>query len=127
MKPDVEILNTIVMYCSEMAKDVQRFGADEEDFLEDRAYQKCVAFTIVLIGEQVKRLSKELTSKYNWVEWSHIARARDFMSHDYERMIPSILWRTMVDDIPRLKNNCLQIIADIESGRVTVVDDELNS
>ena len=78
MRPDSETLGIIIGYCDEIAEDMQRFGTDEEDFLGDKAYQKCIAFTVLQIGEQVKRLSKGLTSTYSDVEWSDIARMRDF-------------------------------------------------
>ena len=82
MRPDSETLEIIIGYCDEIAEDMQRFGTDEEDFLGDKAYRKCIAFTVLQIGEQVKRLSKGLISTYSDVEWSDIARMRDFMAQN---------------------------------------------
>lgn len=124
MRPDSETLEIIIGYCDEIAEDMQRFGTDEEDFLGDKAYQKCIAFTILQIGEQVKRLSKGLTSTYSDVEWSDIARMRDFMAHKYERLLPTILWRTINGDIPHLRERCRQIVSEIESGKVVIPDEE---
>lgn len=87
---------------------MQRFGTDEENFLGDKAYQKCTAFTVLQIGEQVKRLSKELTYTYDDVDWSDIAKMRDFMAHEYERLLPTIPWRTINGDIPRLREREMQ-------------------
>ena len=47
MRPDSETLEIIIGYCDEIAEDMQRFGTDEEDFLGDKAYQKCIAFTVL--------------------------------------------------------------------------------
>ena len=124
MRPDSETLGIIIGYCDEIAEDMQRFGTDEEDFLGDKAYQKCIAFTVLQIGEQVKRLSKGLTSTYSDVEWSDIAKMRDFMAHKYERLLPTILWRTINGDIPHLRERCRQIVSEIESGKVVIPDEE---
>lgn len=125
MRPDSEILEAIIRYCDEILEDMQRFGTDVEDFLEDRAYQKSVAFTILQIGEQVKRLSKGMTSIYNDVEWGDIAKMRDFMAHRYERVLPTVLWKTINGDIPYLRERCMTIVSEIESGKVEVPDDDI--
>ena len=111
MRPDSETLEIIIGYCDEIAEDMQRFGTDEEDFLGDKAYQKCIA-------------SKGLTSTYSDVEWSDIAKMRDFMAHKYERLLPTILWRTINGDIPHLRERCRQIVSEIESGKVVIPSEE---
>ena len=49
---------------------------------------------------------------------------RDFMAHKYERLLPTILWRTINGDIPHLRERCRQIVSEIESGKVVIPDEE---
>ena len=51
-------------------------------------------------------------------------RMRDFMAHKYERLLPTILWRTINGDIPHLRERCRQIVSEIESGKVVIPDEE---
>ena len=53
MKRDIDTLRLIVQFCDEIANDIQRFGTDIEDFLDDKAYQRSTSFSIEHIGELV--------------------------------------------------------------------------
>ena len=53
MKRDIDTLRLIVEFCDEIANDIQRFGTDIEDFLDDKAYQRSTTFSIEQIGEPV--------------------------------------------------------------------------
>ena len=53
MKRDIDTLRLIVEFCDEIANDIQRFGTDIEDFLDDKAYQRSTTFSIEHIGESV--------------------------------------------------------------------------
>ena len=91
------------------------FGSDEEDFLENKVYQTSTAFSILQIGELVKRLSSELREEFGEVTWKKIAGMRDMMAHQYHNVIPEKQWKTITERIPELKTTCLKIIEEIES------------
>lgn len=40
MMRDIDTLKLIVEFCDAIADDIQRFGTDVEDLLEDKAYQR---------------------------------------------------------------------------------------
>lgn len=54
MRRDIDTLKLIVEFCDAIADDIQRFGTDVEDFLEDKAYQRSATFSIEQIGELAK-------------------------------------------------------------------------
>jgi len=56
MRHDIDTLRLIVRFCDEIADDIQRFGTDIEDFLDDKAYQRSTTFSIEQIDELVKSL-----------------------------------------------------------------------
>ena len=67
MRLDIEILRDIVRYCDIVYEAVEMFGSDEEDFLDNKVYQTSTAFSILPIGEHVKRLSPELRNEFDEV------------------------------------------------------------
>ncbi len=115
MKRDIDNLRTIVEYCEYVEEDIARLGDDIEDFLGDKTYQRSIAKCIEEIGEAAKRLTSGITSRYVGVDWSLICRMRDFVSHQYDKVDLTIVWNTMEDDLPVLKEYCLRIISDLES------------
>lgn len=64
MRRDIGILRDIVKYCDIVNEAVEMFGSDEEDFLDNKVYQTSTAFSILQIGELVKRLSPELRDEF---------------------------------------------------------------
>ena len=113
MKRDIDTLRLIVQFCDEIANDIQRFGTDIEDFLDDKAYQRSTTFSIEQIGKLVKRLSPDLTEEFNDVDWHEIAKMRDFVAHRYQHMVQQLLWEGMNSEVPALKTKCVEI-ASIE-------------
>ena len=116
MKHDISNLNLIIRYCEDVESDIARFGDDIESLIEDRAYQRSTAKSIELIGERTKRLSEEITSRFNEVDWHEVCKMRDFMAHQYEEVDLEFQWSTMKEDLPFLKQYCQRIIATLESG-----------
>lgn len=83
MRRDIGILRDIVKYCDIVNEAVEMFGSDEEDFLDNKVYQTSTAFSILQIGELVKRLSTELRNEFGDVTWRKIAGTRDMFAHQY--------------------------------------------
>ena len=117
MKRDTQHLESIIEYCEEIAKAITRFGSDEEDFLEDVLFQNSCAFALIQIGEKVKRLSVETTTKYSTVEWKDIAKYRDMLSHNYDKMNLHMVWGTILNEVPVLKKECKTVLADLYQNK----------
>lgn len=65
---------------------------------------------IIQIGELVGRLSDEFIEKYNETPWHAIKGMRNLHAHDYENVDLEIVWNTLVEDIPYLKEQINKII-----------------
>lgn len=102
-------------FCDAIVDDIQRFGTDVEDFLEDKAYQRSTTFSIEQICELVNRLSSYLTEKFDDVEWPEIAKMRDFVAHRYQHVVQQLLWESMNSEAPVLRERCSEIIGILES------------
>ena len=58
---------------------------------------------IIQIGELVGRLSDEFIEEHNDVPWHAIKAMRNLHAHDYERVDLEIVWDTLTNEIPELK------------------------
>ncbi len=113
MKDNSEIIDVIIRYCEAIDEDLTLCN-DIEDFLNSDCIQRSCSFSIIQIGEFVKRLSDEFTSSHNEINWSEIARYRDFITHNYVRIDKYALWNTITEDIPILERYLKSLKNDME-------------
>ena len=78
-------------------------GVGEKEFLETELIQDAVVRQIQVIGEAVKRISKELRNASPGIPWSDIAGMRDKLVHDYMGIDLEAVWETARTDIPTLR------------------------
>ena len=67
-------------------------GFDYESFIEDRRTIDAVTRNLEIIGEAVKHLPAEMTSRYPELPWKAIAGFRDILAHGYFRTDNAIVW-----------------------------------
>lgn len=81
-------------------------------------WQACAALErfIEILGEAVKRLPAELTSRYPEVPWKEIAGTRDHLSHGYDDVDYQVLWDAVQTDIPLLLATVEHILNDLSGG-----------
>lgn len=103
---DAVIVKKILRYCDEIAGTHLAFNNDKELFFsEDNGfiYSNSITMPILQIGELVKNLSEDFTSKYNSMPWKAIAGMRDVFAHHYGSIDYEMTWNTSVEDISALK------------------------
>ena len=67
---------------------------------------------IEIIGEAVKNLSSDFRNKYSYVSWKDIAGMRDKLMHHYFGISTETVWKTIIEDIPKLKTQISKILKD---------------
>ena len=103
-KNDLELIELMIEYCEAIQSDLTVVENDIELFLENETVQRSCSFSLVQIGEYIKRLSNELKSKYKAINWSGIAGLRDFIVHGYEKVEFDIIWGTITKEVPVLED-----------------------
>ena len=88
-----------------------------DDFIESRLIQSAVMREIEIVGEAVKNLSHQLRNKYKDIPWTKIAGMRDKLVHHYFGVDLDIVWDTIEQKIPELKNRIEVILKESEKTK----------
>ena len=96
--------------------DIESFvkGIKKEDFLKNKEKQNAVIRSLEIIGEAVKNLPNNLTTKYSKVPWKEITGTRDKIIHHYFMVDLDIVWSIVKEDISKLKREILKIREDLK-------------
>lgn len=86
----------------------------EDDFIQDERLTRAFARSIEIIGEASKQVPLEIKKAYPNVEWKAMARMRDRLIHHYFGVDYALVWDTVQEDIPLLKEQVAEII---EAGK----------
>ncbi len=84
-------------------------GFDKESFVNDWKTRSAVLYQLTVIGEAVKRLSKEFREQHPNIPWKAIAGMRDHLVHGYDLTDWDEVWKTASKDIPDLLQKIEQI------------------
>ncbi len=74
-------------------------GFDKDTFVYDWKTRSAVLYQLTVVGEAVKRLSKEFRAEYPQIPWSLIAGMRDNLIHGYDLIDWDEVWKTSTVDI----------------------------
>lgn len=86
------------------ARLIERFlgNMSKKDFLDDDKTQSSVLYQLLVIGEAVKRLSREFRAQQDDIPWLLIAGMRDQLIHSYDTVDWDEVWKTATKDVPTL-------------------------
>jgi len=87
-------------------------GVNEEKFKATQLLQDGVIRQIEIIGEAVRRVSKDIRQTYGETPWQDIAGMRDKLIHDYFGVDIEKVWDTAQEDLPVLKEQVIRILKD---------------
>lgn len=108
MSRDMAYLLDILLH----AKDARDFTTriDKDTFYSDHKCQFAVIRCLEVIGEAVKRLSRDVQKTYPDIPWSKMAKMRDLLIHAYNRVDLDQVWDTVQNDLPSLISALERII-----------------
>lgn len=87
-------------------------GISKKGFFENKQLQDAVMRRLEIIGEAVKNLPTEFTSKHKAVPWQDIAGTRDKLIHHYFGVDLELTFDIIQTEIPRLKKEINRILAE---------------
>lgn len=78
-------------------------GVDQFTFLENETMERAASMTSINIGELAKRLSDDFYVTYPDSELRFAAKTRDVYAHGYFSLSFATVYKTSVEDYPRMK------------------------
>jgi len=91
----LDAIDLIEEYTNEMS---------ENEFLSNLMARDAVVRQIEIIGEAARNISDEFRDSYPKVPWRKMIGIRNKIIHEYFNVDFSIVWDTVQDDLPDLKN-----------------------
>lgn len=77
-------------------------GKREADLARDRQLTLALLKCVEIIGEAAAHVGVETRAKHPRVPWGHIVGMRNRLIHNYFDIDLSLLWSTVVEDLPAL-------------------------
>ena len=74
-----------------------------EDFLTDKMLYFAIVKNLEIIGEASYMLTKEYRESTPHIDWKEMISMRHILVHGYYHVDSRIVWKTIQDDLPRLK------------------------
>ena len=122
-KKNVDILRKMVRYCDEIDVTNTEFGNTLEALKAKSTYKNAVAMCIFQIGELTTHFTEDFRATYTKVPWKDIKNMRNIAAHRYDSFDLGILWETVTDDIPELREYCELIIRQFEVLEQEAIDE----
>lgn len=94
---------------SEIEMATNRFGRQYDIFENDVIFRRFVERNIEILGEAMNRILK-IEPEINITSARKIVDTRNYVIHAYDSLKPDILWAIVINHIPRLKTDILQLI-----------------
>ena len=90
-------------------------GQDERSFAENQLLVDAVERNLERISEASRHIPESLKATHPAIPWRDIAGIGNVLRHDYPRVNPVEIWRTVVRDVGLLKDAIAAMLGDGES------------
>jgi uncharacterized protein with HEPN domain len=116
MRKDVNIYIQDIWMCV-LKIEMYIEGFTCEGFLADHMAMDAVERRLEIIGEASKHVDYGTRERYPDIPWGDMARLRDVISHKYNQVDRSRIWKIATTDVPDLKDRLGPVIEVIGDGR----------
>ncbi|MGC8976463.1 MAG: DUF86 domain-containing protein [Candidatus Ratteibacteria bacterium] len=114
MKRDIrDYLNDILEECNYLMRASGELTF--ETFIQNEHLKKAFLKSLENIGEAVKKIPKKLKDKYSKINWRNVAGIRDILVHEYFGVNYKVIWETIKEDVPKLKDVIEEIIEKMKN------------
>ena len=97
----LEAIERIQHYTAELSYD---------QWQDDQKTKDAVVRNIEIIGEAANHIPTEIQEHFIEIPWNKMRGIRNVLIHEYFGVDAEVLWKTVQDDLPELKNLLLSVI-----------------
>ena len=83
----------------------------EQSFLNDLKDYNAICLEFIQIGEKVNLLPESVYESYPNIPWHELYGLRNRIVHGYDKVKKSIIWATIIEDLPTIKKELEAIAA----------------
>jgi len=87
-------------------------GKEYDDFLRDDKTNSAVVRKLEIIGEAVKNIPNKIKKEHPKIPWKDMAGMRDKLIHEYFGVDLKRIWKTVKEDLPKVKPQIEEILKD---------------
>ena len=84
-----------------------------QDFSINNLVQDAVLMKIVVLGEEINKISDTLKEKYEDIPWREAVAVRNIVAHGYYKIDLDIIWKIYKEDLPMLKVKIQEILKNL--------------
>ena len=91
-------------------------GMDRDAYQADPLRRSAVERQLQIITEAAKRLGDEAYVLCPNEDWKGFCRMGDLLRHVYHRIDDEIIWNTVKEELPKMRDAAMEAIAKLPSG-----------
>lgn len=108
------------LYCDDVLESISKIeryvhGLTLENFLSNILTFDAVIYNLLIIGEAIGKIPKEIRDKFPDIEWAKIISMRNLLIHEYFGIDKNVVWNTVRNNIPVLKKQFEQLLNDLNN------------
>ncbi|MFC1790619.1 DUF86 domain-containing protein [Patescibacteria group bacterium] len=109
---------SIKVYLDDIQESIRKIeeytkGYDFEKFIKDGKTIDAVIRNFSIIGEAANRVPKEIQEKNPKIPWFEMIGTRNKAIHEYSGINTEIIWKTIQEDLPKLKGQLKDLFRKI--------------
>lgn len=85
-----------------------------DDFIRDYRIHDIAMYNFIIVGEAASRISNSFKENNKTVEWHKLRGMRNHLAHSYDEIDYQIIWETIKNDLPILKNQIIILLDKTE-------------
>lgn len=99
---------------------IERFvvNFDFEKFEKDEKTIYAVVRAIEIIGEAVKNIPASVKKSHKEIPWKDATAMRNKLIHEYFGVNIKVVWKTIKEDIPELKERISELLKELKINRL---------
>lgn len=86
-------------------------GKSFEDYKADLTLRLATQRIIEIISEASRSLPEAVKAKTPGIEWRKVSGIGNILRHEYFAVSDDVIWKTMINDLPALKEALEEIVA----------------
>ena len=110
MKSDLVYLLHIQEFCSDIIEYIKYETNSFDDFKNNKMLVDAVIRKLEIIGEASNNISDEFKNKYSNIPFKEMKGIINILIHEYFGVDYNIVYKTAIEEIPKLKNQIDDII-----------------